>query len=163
MGLKSKLLQLSLTMLVTISPVLATFASPAAAAGADRLNLIVYGATGRVGSRVVDEALGRGHKISAVSRDPSRIEKKHENLVAVKGNVLDSASVRELIAGHDAVIVAVRGAVDKSKDPAKTVHRLAVEVIVDVMRELGPTAPRLTRSNEKKRPPSTSVSAKWAM
>lgn len=143
MGNRSKIAQL--VLLPALILVLAGGASLSwfEAAAAEPLKLLVYGATGRVGSRVVDEALDRGHRVTAVSRDPSRIEKRHDNLGAVRGDVLDRASVSELIEGQDVVLVAVRGAVDKSKDPAKTVHRLAVEVIVEAMREMGPSAPRL--------------------
>ena len=105
--------------------------------------LIVYGATGRVGSRVVEEALSRGHRVTAVSRDPSRVTQQHPNLLAVQGDVLDPESVARLVVGHDVIVVAVRGSVDKSKDPQKTVHRLAAEVLVEVLRDLGESAPRL--------------------
>lgn len=143
MGIESKLRRLTVLILLALSLVGTAFTADAAAAGADSLKLIVYGATGRVGSRVVEEALNRGHRITAVSRDPSRVAKTHENLQAVKGDVLDPQSVAELIAGQDIVVVAVRGSVDKSKKPERTVHRMAVEVIVDVMRDMGETAPRL--------------------
>ncbi len=139
MGFKIRILHLPLLVILLFSGAVCV----PSAAGAEQLNLIVYGATGRVGSRVVGEALNRGHKITAVSRDPGRIAKRHRNLSAVKGDVLDAVSVAELIGGHDAVVVAVRGAVDKSKKPERTVHRLAVEVIVNVMREMGAAAPRL--------------------
>ena len=105
--------------------------------------LIVYGATGRVGSRVVNEALNRGHRVTAVSRDPTRIKHQHENLSAVKGDVLDSDSVAALVRGQDVVVVSVRGSVDKSKDPEKTVQRMAAEVVVNVLRDIGKDAPRL--------------------
>jgi len=105
--------------------------------------LIVYGATGRVGSRVVDEALGRGHRVTAVSRDPGRFTKQLRNLSAVRGDVLDPESVAGLVVGHDVIVVAVRGSVGKSKDPEKTVHRVAAEVLVEALRELGENAPRL--------------------
>lgn len=143
MGNRSKIAQLVLLPALILVLAGGAFLSWFEAAAAEPLKLLVYGATGRVGSRVVDEALDRGHRVTAVSRDPSRIEKRHDNLGAVRGDVLDRASVSELIEGQDVVLVAVRGAVDKSKDPAKTVHRLAVEVIVEAMREMGPSAPRL--------------------
>lgn len=120
-----------------------TPAQPAVAGEADALKIIVYGATGRVGSRVVEEALNRGHRITAVSRDPNRVTKQHENLSAVQGDVLDPESVSALVGGQDIVVVSVRGSVDKSKQPEKTVHRLAAEVIVNALRDLGATAPRL--------------------
>ena len=36
----------------------------------DQLDIVVYGATGEVGSHVVQEALDRGHRVTAVSRNP---------------------------------------------------------------------------------------------
>jgi len=115
--------------------------SPAAATDVSRI--VVYGASGRVGSRLVKEALGRGHHVTAVSRDPSRITLQDDRLTVVAGEVLDSNSVAEIVSGHDAVIVSVRGSVDKSRKPEKAVQRVAAEVIVDVFREIGPAAPRL--------------------
>jgi putative NADH-flavin reductase len=107
------------------------------------LNILVYGATGKVGTHVVTEALQRGHVVSAVSRDPSRISQRHENLSAVRGDLLDSESIVSLAAGQDVIIVSVRGIVGKSKDPENAIQRIAVEKIVNVLREMGDDAPRL--------------------
>jgi hypothetical protein len=109
----------------------------------DGLNILVYGATGRVGSRVVNEALNRGHMVTAVSRDPTRIKQKHDKLSTAKGDVLDQESVAGLVSDQDVIVVSVRGSVDKSKDPEKTVHRMAVEILVGVLRGIGDSAPRL--------------------
>jgi len=105
--------------------------------------ILVYGATGRVGSRVVTEALHRGHFVTAVSRDPSRISRRHDQLVAVKGDVLDTDSVRALVGDHDIVVVSVRGSADGSREPAQSVQRVAAEIVVNVLRDLGADAPRL--------------------
>ena len=107
------------------------------------LKILVYGASGKVGSHVVLEALNRGHVVTAVSRDPSRITEVHDNLSAVQGDVLDPASVASLVAGQDVVIISVRGRVGKSKDPNDTVTRIAAENVVNALRDLGDHAPRL--------------------
>jgi putative NADH-flavin reductase len=107
------------------------------------LKIIVYGSTGRVGSRVVNEALQRGHQVTAVSRDTARIKQEHENLAVAQGDVLDRERIGELVVGQDVVVVSVRGSVDKSKDPEKAVHRVAAELLVAAMRDLGERAPRL--------------------
>ena len=119
------------------------FVSDGYTATPDGLNILVYGATGRVGSRVVNEALDRGHTVTAVSRDPSRIKQQHDKLSTAKGDVIDQGSVDELVSGHDVIVVSVRGSVDKSKDPEKTVHRMAAEILVGVLRGKGDSAPRL--------------------
>jgi putative NADH-flavin reductase len=120
-----------------------------AAPGADAeeekqsLNILVYGATGKVGTHVVTEALERGHIVSAVSRDPSRITLRHENLSAVQGDLLDDESIADLAAGKDVIIVSVRGIIGKTKNPENAIQRIAVEKIVNVLREMGAGAPRL--------------------
>ena len=107
------------------------------------LKIIVYGATGRVGSRIVNEALTRGHQVTAVSRNIARVKQQHEKLSAVQGDILDPESVADLVTGHDVIVVSVRGSSDKSKDPQKTTHRVAAELLVGVLRDMGDRAPRL--------------------
>lgn len=108
-----------------------------------KLNILVYGATGKVGKHVVTEALQRGHTVTAVSRDPARIALRHENLSAVRGDLLDTASITSLANGQDIVIISVRGIIGKSRTPESALQRIAVENVVNVLREMGETAPRL--------------------
>lgn len=115
----------------------------AAQDGSSQLEILVYGASGKVGNHVVDEALNRGHKVTAVSRDPSRITKTHENLSVVRGDVLDEESIAGLVVNQDVVIISVRGVVGKSKDPNDAVPRIAVEKVVNSLRAIGSGAPRL--------------------
>jgi len=112
-------------------------ASPAGA------KILVYGSTGRVGSRVVNEALRRGYHVTAVSRDPARVTQQHNNLSAVKGDIVEPESVVQLVTGQDVIVVSVRGSVDDSRDPDKAVQRVAAEVLVEVLRGMGDSAPRL--------------------
>ena len=61
------------------------------------LRILVYGATGKVGTHVVDEALARGHVVTAVSRNPLTVKQRHPNLVAVRGDLLDPENVKQRI------------------------------------------------------------------
>lgn len=115
----------------------------AAETGSNSFKVLIYGATGKVGSQAVNEALNRGHVVTAVSRDPSRITQIHDKLSAVQGDVLDSESVSSLLAGQDVVIISVRGVMGKSKDPKDAVPFIAVENVVSVLRGMGDMAPRL--------------------
>ena len=107
------------------------------------LRFIVYGASGNVGSRVASEALDRGHHVTAVSRNPSRIKNLHDNIVIVKGDILDVQSVAGLVTDHDVVVVSVKGSADGSKNPEQAVHRVAADVLVATLRGMGESAPRL--------------------
>ncbi len=122
---------------------LAVICLASGAAHSDELKIIVYGATGKVGTHVVDEALARGHTVTAVSREPSSIQQHHPNLSAVKGDLLDSDSIASLVADQDVVIISVRGILGKSKKPENALQRVAVEKVVEVLRIMGEASPRL--------------------
>lgn len=108
-----------------------------------QLRILVYGATGKVGSLVVEEALQRGHLVTAVSRDPSRIEKQHENLSVVAGDLLDPQSIELLVEDKDVVIISVRGMIGKDKKPENTLQRIAVQKVIESLRIIGDGAARL--------------------
>jgi putative NADH-flavin reductase len=105
--------------------------------------IVVYGASGRVGSRIVQEALRRGHWVTAVTRDPARITESHAHLTVVGGDVLDPDSVATTASGHTVVISAIGGSNPESDDPMLSIPRLAAESLVTAMRRLGPGAPRM--------------------
>ena len=107
------------------------------------LNILVYGATGKIGSLVVDEALSRDHVVTAVSRDPAKIKQSHQNLAAVKGDLLDAESIASLVVDQDIVIISVRGIIGKSKKPESAIQRIAVEKVVNALRNMDSLAPRL--------------------
>ncbi|MGW6686301.1 NAD(P)-dependent oxidoreductase [Streptomyces sp. NPDC054961] len=78
--------------------------------------IALFGATGTIGSQVMREALGRGHQVTAVVRDPARLggsgvgdagaTGRAGAPVVVRGNVLDPASVTQAAAGQDVVVSA---------------------------------------------------------
>ena len=117
-----------------------------AGAGHERrpgLEILIYGATGNVGAHIVDEALARGHFVTAVSRDPTQITEQHPNLTAVAGDLLDPASVRDLVSGKDVIVTSVRGVIGDDKDPRKALQYLAVVNVVRELRAIGNDAGRL--------------------
>ena len=71
------------------------------------MRLIVFGANGRLGNRIVREALERGHQVTAVVRDPGRLQISGERLTAATGDVCDAGSVAAVATGHDAAISAI--------------------------------------------------------
>ena len=108
----------------------------------EQLGILVYGATGKIGVHVVDEALNRGHRVTAVSRDPSRIAAVHENLVPKQGDLLDRGSIETLIEGCDVVVISVRGVVGELVGE-NALQRIAVENVVEAIRRRGASGPRV--------------------
>jgi putative NADH-flavin reductase len=117
-----------------------TASMPTAQAAGSPLKITVYGGSGNIGQRIVKEALDRGHEVTVVARDPSRVTEKHARLKAVKGDILDSKAVAKQVAGQDVVVIAVsfRGA-----NPDFAGYKKAAESYVSVARELKAKAPRL--------------------
>ncbi len=71
------------------------------------MNIVLFGATGHVGQRIVAEALRRGHKVVGVVRDPSRAQPPHPSVPLVQGDATDAASVARVVRGADAVVSSV--------------------------------------------------------
>ena len=65
----------------------------------------LLGATGFVGSALLNEALDCGHVVTAVVPDPEKLEER-ERLTGKAGDVYDTASLATLIRGSDAIISA---------------------------------------------------------
>jgi len=68
--------------------------------------IVLIGASGFVGSAILNEALDRGHKVTAVVRHPEKITAVHKNLVIKQLDVSFTERVTEVSKGVDAVISA---------------------------------------------------------
>lgn len=71
------------------------------------MKVLLYGASGEVGTRIARELLDRGHEVTGVSRGGSIDSIDHPDLRVVGGDVTDGDEVAELAAGHDAVASAI--------------------------------------------------------
>ena len=69
------------------------------------MKLALIGATGFVGSALLEEALNRGHQVTALVRHPEKLP-QHPALRALKVDAQDSAALATALAGHDAVLSA---------------------------------------------------------
>lgn len=79
----------------------------ATAGGAAPTRVLVIGATGGTGRQLVAQALERGLTVTALVRDPAKLTITHARLTAVKGDVLDEASVNDAMRGQEAVLCAL--------------------------------------------------------
>jgi uncharacterized protein YbjT (DUF2867 family) len=97
------------------------------------MRLLVFGASGRTGRLVVEEALKTGHQVVAFVRNPSRLALSHPQLTVMPGDVTSSADVDLAVRSCDAV-VSVLGLAPNS--PAN-VCSLGVANIVGSMSKYG--------------------------
>ncbi|KUN08845.1 epimerase [Streptomyces yokosukanensis] len=68
------------------------------------MNLTVFGATGGIGREIVRQALGAGHRVTAVVRDPARLAVTGEALEVFRADLTDPEDLRAAVRGRDAVL-----------------------------------------------------------
>ena len=71
------------------------------------MRLIIFGANGDLGRRLVAECLDRGLEVSAVVRDASRFEGVAREVNVLTADATDPASVASVASGHDVALSAV--------------------------------------------------------
>lgn len=71
------------------------------------MNIVLAGATGNIGSRILDEALQRGHRVTGLTRDPARLAARN-GLQVRKANTVDVAAFADALKGHDAAVLSVK-------------------------------------------------------
>ena len=96
---------LALTLAAALGVTAAAFSQTRAA---KPLAIVVYGGSGAIGSRIVAEALARGHQVTVVDRNP-RLPPGPPNarLHVERGDAFDAADVARHIAAADVLVTAV--------------------------------------------------------
>lgn len=69
-------------------------------------NIVLIGASGFVGTAILNELLNRGHKVTAIVRDPAKVTASNPNLKVIQADVTDTDVLIEASKGKDAVISA---------------------------------------------------------
>ena len=70
------------------------------------MKIIVFGANGRVGSKIVNKLLAMDHSVVAFVHSDSYSE-NHQNLTVIKGDIHDAEGVNKAMVGCDAVASAL--------------------------------------------------------
>jgi putative NADH-flavin reductase len=80
------------------------------------MKIVLYGATGRAGSRILTQLLARGHEVDAVVRnldkDPDKLA-PHDGLTVQQGDLSSVEGIVEAIGGAQAVVSAYGPPADK--------------------------------------------------
>ncbi|MBP6789068.1 MAG: SDR family oxidoreductase [Candidatus Promineofilum sp.] len=94
--------------------------------------LALFGATGRTGRHLLQQALERGYNVRVLARDPGKLAVQSERLVVVRGNLKDAACVEEVITGADAVL-SVLG--PTSNEPTFEISRGTADIMSTMKRQ----------------------------
>jgi hypothetical protein len=71
------------------------------------MKIVLFGATGHIGQRIVAEALRRGHAVTGVVRDPDKVASPDPRVPLVQGDATDPDSVARVARGADAIVSAI--------------------------------------------------------
>lgn len=92
------------------------------------MHVALIGATGRTGHLVLAELLRRGHTVTALVRDPTKLPDPGPQVRVVAGSVTDPQAIRQLLEGTQAVVSAL-GPTAKEPDLHTRTARLLVEAM----------------------------------
>ena len=69
--------------------------------------IALIGATGNIGSRILNEALSRKHKVTAITRDPRKLTPR-DGMTIRAGSTTDAPTLASILKGHEVVVVSVK-------------------------------------------------------
>ncbi len=96
------------------------------------MKILILGSTGGTGQQLILQSLEHNYEVTALARDPSKLNVRHPMLTVVKGNVLDKNLLAQIVAGKDAVISALGvGRSLKSGDLMTNAVNLLIPAMVD--------------------------------
>ena len=75
--------------------------------GDSGMRLFILGATGGIGRQLVEQALARGDRVTALVRSPEKLGRAHERLTILGGDPLDAEQLRRALPDHDVVLSAI--------------------------------------------------------
>jgi len=101
---------------------------------------VVYGASGNLGTLIVEEALRRGHEVVGVTRNPDSLEVDNPHFSAVRGDVTSADSIVSTVRGADVVIIAV-GGVGEGNRPETATAYLGAKAMIEAASRMGAATP----------------------
>lgn len=89
------------------------------------MKVIIFGATGQVGTLAVKHMLDAGHDVTAFARNPHKLNLSNPRLRRITGNAMSPKDVADTMKGHDAVVITL-GAGKSRKSTIRSVGTLNV-------------------------------------
>jgi len=75
------------------------------------MKILIIGATRGIGKQVLEQAVEQGHDVTVLARNPDKLSRYTASLPKVlrviKGDILDAASVRQAVAGQEAICLCI--------------------------------------------------------
>lgn len=91
------------------------------------MHIALFGATGHIGHAILDEALARGHAVTAVVRDPARLDRRDDKLTVVAGDVAHAETWLAAVRGSDTVVASLSARRDGNNDSLPANARILLD------------------------------------
>ena len=101
------------------------------------MKIAIFGATGGTGRELLQQALERGHQVTAIVRDPAAVTLTHARLQVKAGDAMRPASFAHALQQQDAVLSAIGISSFWASLKPMTFHRQSAQNIVDQMAKAG--------------------------
>lgn len=82
------------------------------------MKIVVFGANGKTGILLIEQALAKGYEVTAYVRRLGALSKQHPKLNIVTGELSDTGKLKDVISGSDACISALGGGSLTKHSPA---------------------------------------------
>jgi putative NADH-flavin reductase len=99
--------------------------------------LLIIGANGGIGRQCVELALQAGHHVTALLRDPTKLDIGHPNLEIIKGDIMRPETFENYLENNDAIISAIGVSGGFGSDKPTTLYSLGNETLLQTMDKKG--------------------------
>src|SRR5438876_10489552 len=97
------------------------------------MKLAIFGATGRTGIPLVEQALAAGQEVVALARTSSKLPIQHPKLTVIQGDVLNQADVEKVVQSCNAVL----SVLGHRKESPRDMQTVAIRHIIAAMEKYG--------------------------
>jgi biliverdin reductase / flavin reductase len=101
------------------------------------MKIVVFGATGRTGRELVEQALASGHEVTAVARQPSRLGRPTDRFQTAQVDLSDAGSIDRCVGGQDVVLSCLGVTGIRASLRPMTFYRDSAAAIVAAMQRNG--------------------------
>jgi putative NADH-flavin reductase len=98
------------------------------------MKIVVFGASGKTGTLITEQALAKGHHVTAYIRRDGSLLQQHPNLKVITGSLNDTSKLKEVVSGADACVSALGGNSLIKHSPEITA---GIQTIVSLMEQEG--------------------------
>jgi len=93
------------------------------------MKVLLIGATGNIGQRILKETLAKGYEVTAAQRHPEKLKAQHPHLTVIKADLLDETELPSLLSRYDLIISAISAGGESTPEQFKKANDNLIAVL----------------------------------